>query len=115
MLQRSRQSISLNSLTLLKTFTKMTMKEFKLCLMHTQRHVVYKKACFHQRIQEQRENDESFIKALHALAENCAFGNSENIRDRLVIWLSDKNLSKQLHLKTTQIKPIHSYTESKAV
>uniref|UniRef100_A0A674JDC7 SRCR domain-containing protein n=1 Tax=Terrapene triunguis TaxID=2587831 RepID=A0A674JDC7_9SAUR len=69
-----------------------------------QRNMVYESACFHQRIQGLGENVEWFIRALHALAENCDFGTEkyENIRDRLVvvIGLTNKNLSQQLQLKT---------------
>ncbi|KAE8288384.1 hypothetical protein D5F01_LYC12253 [Larimichthys crocea] len=43
---------------------------------------------------------ESFIRALYELSENCDFGEtkSEHIRDRLVVGIRDKGLSRRLQL-----------------
>ena len=43
---------------------------------------------------------DSFITALHKLAEHCGYGNlnDEMIRDRLVVGLGDSKLSEKLQL-----------------
>ena len=43
--------------------------------------------------------EQGFIRSLHELAENCDFGNkAEQIRDRVVIGIRDKELSEKLQL-----------------
>ena len=50
-------------------------------------------------MQNSGETVEGFIRSLHELAENCDFGNkSEQIRDRVVIGIRDKELSEKLQL-----------------
>ncbi|RXN04213.1 Retrovirus-related Pol poly from transposon [Labeo rohita] len=62
--------------------------------------VIHERARFHQRVQKQGESVEEFIRSLHELAETCAFGEvkGENIRDRLVIGVLDKDLSQRLQM-----------------
>lgn len=67
--------------------------------------VIYERSRFNMRVQEQGENVEEFVTALHKLAENCDFGKfgdgmqDELIRDRLVVGLLDKKLNQKLQLE----------------
>lgn len=65
------------------------------------RNVIHQRAMFHQREQKQSESIEEFIRSLYELTEHCNFGNQrdENIRDRLVVGIRDKELSRDLQLK----------------
>ena len=67
------------------------------------RNVIRERACFHQRSQRSGESVESFVRSLFELAEHCGFAASrdEQIRDRIVISISDKELSQKLQLKST--------------
>ena len=60
------------------------------------RYVIFAK--FNQRQQEQGETVNSFITALHCLAEHCGYGqlHDEMVQERLVVGLRDKKLSEQL-------------------
>ena len=53
------------------------------------RNVVFERAKFNRRRQEEGESVESFITALYALAEHCGYGNLHNemIRDRIVVGI----------------------------
>lgn len=64
------------------------------------RNVIFERAKFNQRQQEQGETVDSFITSLHCLSEHCGYGqlHDEMIRDRLVVGLRDKKLSEQLQL-----------------
>ena len=57
--------------------------------------VIFKRAKFNQRCQEEGETVDTFITALHALAEHCNFGTltDEMIGDRIVVGLPDAKLS----------------------
>lgn len=67
--------------------------------------VIYERSRFNMRVQEQGENVEEFVTALHKMAENCDFGKFGNgmqdqlIRDRLVVGLLDKKLNQKLQLE----------------
>lgn len=65
------------------------------------RNIIHERALFNQRVQKHDETVESFIRALHELAEHCDFGNQKDslIRDRLVIGIKDRDVSKELQLK----------------
>lgn len=65
--------------------------------------VIYERAKFNLRMQEQGESAESFITSVHTLAENCKFGalRDELIRDRIVVGIRDKKLSERLQLDST--------------
>lgn len=65
-----------------------------------QTNVIHERVQFHQRTQRPGEKAETFIRALYELSENCDFGanRNENIRDRLVVGIRDKDLSKRLQL-----------------
>ncbi|KAL7844207.1 hypothetical protein SRHO_G00227460 [Serrasalmus rhombeus] len=64
------------------------------------RNVIHERVCFHQRVQRPSERAESFIRALYELSEHCGFGASreEHIRDRIVVGILDKELSRRLQL-----------------
>lgn len=64
------------------------------------RNVIFERAKFNQRHQELGESADSFITALHCLAEYCGYGtlHDEMVRDRLVVGLRDKRLSEQLQM-----------------
>lgn len=66
----------------------------------TRRNVIFERAKFNQRQQEPGEPADSFITALHCLAEHCGYGalHDEMVRDRLVVGLKDKRLSEQLQM-----------------
>ena len=56
---------------------------------------------FHQRSQHSDESAEAYIRSLYEMAEYCDFGTAKDycIRDRLVIGVRDKRLSKCLQVK----------------
>jgi len=64
------------------------------------RNIIFERAKFNQRCQEEGETVDTFITALHLLAEHCNFGTltDEMIRDRIVVGLLDAKLSEKLHL-----------------
>ena len=62
--------------------------------------VIQERAKFHLRVQQAGENAESFYRSLMELSETCDFKDkNEEIRDRLVIGILDKELSLGLQLK----------------
>ena len=69
------------------------------------RNVIFERAKFNQRQQEEGESIEAYVRALHELAEHCGFEDKKDdfIRDRLVIGLKDKELSLQLQMEVNLI------------
>ncbi|MES9880615.1 MAG: hypothetical protein ABW185_07010 [Sedimenticola sp.] len=65
------------------------------------RNIIHERAKFHQRHQHKGEPVEAFVRNLYELAEHCDFKDTkpEQIRDRIVIGLLDKELSEKLQLK----------------
>ena len=64
------------------------------------RNVIHECTKFHLRVQHAGENAESFYRSLMELSETCDFKDkNEEIRDRLVIGILDKELSLELQLK----------------
>ena len=62
--------------------------------------VIHERAKFHLRVQQAGENGESFYRSLMELLETCDFKDkNEEIRDRLVIGILDKQLLLELQLK----------------
>ena len=57
--------------------------------------VIYERAKFNQRSQQEGETVDQFVTALHQLVEYCSYGNlrEEMIRDRLVVGLQDASVS----------------------
>ena len=64
------------------------------------RNVIYERAKFNLRKQEDGEPVDDFVTSLYFLAQYCNFGDlhDEMIRDRLVVGLRDANLSEKLQL-----------------
>ncbi|MCG8048533.1 MAG: hypothetical protein N0E48_23435 [Candidatus Thiodiazotropha endolucinida] len=64
------------------------------------RNVIFERVQFHQRVQFEGENVDSFVTSLYKLAEYCSFGelHDEMIRDRLVVGLRDQRVSEKLQL-----------------
>ena len=64
------------------------------------RNVTFKRAKFSRSRQEDRETVDTFIRALHALAEYCNYGTLKDgmIRDRIVVGLQDQKLSEKIQL-----------------
>ena len=64
------------------------------------RNVMFERAKFNNRIQQQEESVDNFITSLYSLAENCGYGSlkEEMIRDRLVVGLKDGKLAEKLQL-----------------
>ena len=64
------------------------------------RNVIFERATFNRRIQQQGETAEQFIMELYRLVEKCEYGDmkDEMIRDRLVVGISDTQISQQLQL-----------------
>ena len=65
------------------------------------RKVIHEHAKFHMCVPQAGENAESFYRSLMELSETCDFKDkNEEIQDRLVIGILDKELSLELQLKT---------------
>ena len=62
------------------------------------RNVIFERARFNLRSQQEGESAEEFIMALYSLAEDCDYEEwkEEMIRDRLVVGIRDAALSQQL-------------------
>lgn len=65
------------------------------------RNVIHDRACFHKRNQRAGETVEAFVQSLYELAQHCEFGagKDEQIRDRIVIGIMDKDVSQKLQLE----------------
>ncbi|UYV64962.1 K02A2.6-like, partial [Cordylochernes scorpioides] len=66
------------------------------------RNIIYERARFNQRCQQEGEKVNEFITTLHSLAEHCNFGmlHDELIRDRIVVGVRDRALSERMQLDT---------------
>ena len=64
------------------------------------RNVIFERAKFNSRKQEEGETVDSFITALYGLAEHCEFGqlHDELIRDRIVVGIRDITLSEKMQM-----------------
>ena len=79
-------------------------KQYSVVKKHFQDHFVqrrnpvYERARFNQRTQQPGETVDSFVTALHSLAEHCDYNELREtmIRDRLVAGLLDASLSEKL-------------------
>ena len=83
------------------------------------RNVIFERVKFNQRRQEEGETVDTFITALHALAEHRNFGTltDEMTRDRIVVGLIDAKLSEKMHLdpELTLPKAINQARQGEAV
>ncbi|UYV82775.1 K02A2.6-like [Cordylochernes scorpioides] len=66
------------------------------------RNIIYERARYNQRCQQEGEKVNEFITALHSLAEHCNFGmlHDELIRDRIVVGVRGRALSERMQLDT---------------
>ena len=64
------------------------------------RNVIYERARFNLRKQEEGETVAAFINDLYVLVEHCEYGvlQDEMVKDRLVVGLHDSKLSEKLQL-----------------
>lgn len=85
----------------------------------SKRNVIFERARFNRRSQEPGESVESFITAVHTLAEYCEFGplREQLIRDRIVVGIRDAKLSESLQLdaELTLEKAMTRVRQSEAV
>ena len=83
------------------------------------RNVIFERAKFSLRSQQDGESVDNFITDLYCLAKYCEFGTlrDELIRDRIVVGIKDKKLSEQLQLdsKLTLEKAITKTRQSETV
>ena len=83
------------------------------------KNVIYERAKFNMRRQEEGEPVDAFIAALYNLASKCDCGtlNDEFIRDRIVVGIRNQSLSKKMQLDETLTleKAARMARESKAV
>ncbi|UYV74195.1 hypothetical protein LAZ67_11002385 [Cordylochernes scorpioides] len=64
------------------------------------KNIIYERAKFNSRIQEDREPVDEFITSLYKLADSCEFEglHEQVIRDRIVVGVRDKALSERMQL-----------------
>ena len=83
------------------------------------RNVIFERAKFNMRKQEEGESVDTFITALYTLAEHCKFGTLKNelIRDRIVVGLRDARIAEKLQLdaELTLEKAINQARQSESV
>ena len=67
------------------------------------KNVIYERAKFNMRRQEEAEPVDAFITALYNLASKCDYGtlNDELIRDRIVVGIRNQSLSEKMQLDET--------------
>jgi hypothetical protein len=64
------------------------------------RNVIFERAKFNKRKQDDSENVENFVTSLYTLSENCGYNDlrEEMICDRIVVGIKDANLSVKMQL-----------------
>ena len=64
------------------------------------KNVIFKRALFNQRVQEESESVDNFVTSLYSLAADCEYGNLHNdlIRDRIVVGIRNPQLSERMQL-----------------
>ncbi|UYV65702.1 hypothetical protein LAZ67_3005182 [Cordylochernes scorpioides] len=67
----------------------------------SKRNVIFDRAQFNRRYQQDGEAVEEYIRVLHKMAENCNYGSlkEEMIRDRIVVGVKNLQLSEKLQLE----------------
>jgi len=83
------------------------------------RNVIFERANFNSRIQEDGESADSFITSLYGLAEHCGFNDLHDklIRDRIVVGIRDTALAEKLQMdpKLNLQKAVNAVQQSEAV
>ena len=75
------------------------------------RYIIYDRAKFFRRVQDEGESVEQFIRALNESADRCEFPDrATQIRDRIVVGMRDQTVSREM-----QSMDIDLLTEAKAV
>ncbi|XP_061926289.1 uncharacterized protein K02A2.6-like [Entelurus aequoreus] len=81
--------------------------------------VIFERAQFNMRFQQDGESAEAFITTVHKLAEHCNYRDlkEELIRDRIVVGINDRRLSEQLQMDSelTLVKTIQRVRQSETV
>ena len=64
------------------------------------RNIIFERAKFNKRKQEDGESVDSFVTSLYTLSEHCGYNDlrDEMIRDRIVVGIKDSNLSLKMQL-----------------
>ena len=81
------------------------------------KNIIFERARFNPRTQEDDESVDQFITSLYSLAENCEFGPMKDklIQDRLVVGIKDVTLSERLQTDETltlhKAKKLYSTSE----
>ena len=94
-------------------------------LENKRRNVIYERARFNMRRQEENEAIDTFVTALYALAEHRGYGSlhDEMIRDRIVVGIRNTSLSERLQLDpkltlesaVTQVRQSETVKQQQAV
>ena len=83
------------------------------------RNVIFERAKFNMRRQEEGEPVDAFITALYGLVEHCGYGNlhDEMVRDRIVVGIRNAALSEKLQLDPglTLEKAVTQVRQSEAI
>ena len=66
------------------------------------RNIIFERARFNKRTQQQGKTAEDYITVLHQLADSCEYGNlkQEMIQDRLIVGIRDEALSECLQIES---------------
>ncbi|KAL1434669.1 hypothetical protein MTO96_011444 [Rhipicephalus appendiculatus] len=81
------------------------------------RNVIFERAKFNTRVQQDGESAEYFVTALHTLSKDCEFGalREEFVRDRLVVGIKDTSARLQLDADHTLQKALDSVRQIETV
>ena len=86
---------------------------------NVKRNVIYERAKFNTRRQQENETVDMFVTSLYTLSEHCQYGplKDELIRDRLVVGIKDAATSEKLQLDAdlSLEKAIHISRQKEAV
>ena len=71
-------------------------------LFAVRRNVIFERAHFNRRTQQQGDSVEDYITVLHQLADICKYGDikQEMVRDHLVVGIRDESLSERLQMES---------------
>ncbi|KAL3245017.1 hypothetical protein MRX96_018409 [Rhipicephalus microplus] len=84
-----------------------------------QHSIIFERAKFNTRLQQDGKSAKDFVTVLHTLSKDYEFGTlqEEFVRDHLVVWIKDKQLSArvQLDAELTQQKALDSVRQIESV
>ena len=91
----------------------------QLQLQKKRRNIIYDRAKFNSRTQQEGESVEDFIHSVQALAQHCSYGtlHDQMVRDRIVVGIRDSLLSQKLQMEAdlTLEKVTKMVRESEAI